>query len=222
MIKVDETTMDKEFVEIFSIMLKEQDRLNSAIDSEWRNKNLPWYRYIYVEAAEAMGSLPFKHWKHIEPDLENLKVEYVDIMHFVLSGMLDISGFNPALFLSGENIFQCPNSNEVQMELIDEITRIASDSKRSGYEDIFCVLMDAWYTLGFDIKDMLREYMVKNCLNYFRTENGYKDGTYVKNWDGEEDNVVAYRLASTLKITDNFSDDLKGLLKDYYVNITQS
>ena len=45
-------------------------------------------------------------------------------------------------------------------------------------------------------------YDVKNVLNTFRNRHGYNDGTYVKMWNGEEDNVVAMRLAKTMRDID--------------------
>jgi hypothetical protein len=39
-----------------------------------------------MEAAEAIDSFNWKHWKNIEsePDLDNAKVELVDIWHFIM------------------------------------------------------------------------------------------------------------------------------------------
>ena len=37
--------------------------------------------------------------------------------------------------------------------------------------------------------ELSREYLGKNALNKFRQDNGYKEGTYIKIWSGEEDNV---------------------------------
>ena len=31
-------------------------------------------------------------------------------------------------------------------------------------------------------------YIGKNVLNFFRQDHGYKDGTYIKVWNGKEDN----------------------------------
>lgn len=37
--------------------------------------------------------------------------------------------------------------------------------------------------------------MVKNCLNRLRSKNGYKEGFYLKDWLGREDNDVALEIA---------------------------
>ena len=37
-------------------------------------------------------------------------------------------------------------------------------------------------------------YVVKNQLNAFRQNHGYKNGSYVKFWGEVEDNVVAFNI----------------------------
>ena len=38
----------------------------------------------------------------------------------------------------------------------------------------------------------------KNVLNFFRQDNGYKDGSYIKLWDGKEDNQHLVELTTEL------------------------
>ncbi len=45
-----------------------------------------------------------------------------------------------------------------------------------------------------DVPTLYRLYVGKNILNQFRQDNGYKDGSYIKIWNGEEDNVVMKRV----------------------------
>jgi hypothetical protein len=54
-------------------MLELQDRVNSiSSHKEWRNgltltgKIINWKRCIYMETAEAIDSVSWKHWKNIE------------------------------------------------------------------------------------------------------------------------------------------------------------
>ena len=39
------------------------------------NRNISWYRCIYMEAAEAIDSFNWKHWKsiHTDPDWANIR-----------------------------------------------------------------------------------------------------------------------------------------------------
>ena len=64
------------------------------------------------------------------------------------------------------------------------------------------------------INEIYKSYLVKNVLNSFRNDNGYKEGTYLKMWriseDEEkeyEDNDIAYGIASVA--TDISADELE-------------
>ena len=50
--------------------------------------------------------------------------------------------------------------------------------------------------LSFD--QLYRMYVGKNVLNFFRQDHGYKDGSYVKVWDGREDNEHLSDILSRL------------------------
>ena len=56
--------------------------------------------------------------------------------------------------------------------------------------------------LAFD--SLYQIYMAKNVLNKFRQDNGYKEGTYIKEWQGKEDNVVMFEIIASLE---SFSGD---------------
>ena len=62
------------------------------------NRKISWYRCIYMEAAEAIDSFNWKHWKSIntDPDWANIKVELVDIWHFIMSESIRIKDENYA------------------------------------------------------------------------------------------------------------------------------
>ena len=81
-------------------MLKLQQKLNDETNGEsWENgltkqgKKIDWRRCIFLESAELIDSYPWKHWKNIDakPDYENIKVELVDIWHFVMSEILRVN-----------------------------------------------------------------------------------------------------------------------------------
>ena len=56
-------------------------------------------------------------------------------------------------------------------------------------------------------------YFGKNVLNAFRQNNGYKEGTYIKIWNGEEDNVVMMRLLGEIEV--NYENLYTALEKIY-------
>ena len=47
---------------------------------------------------------------------------------------------------------------------------------------------------GLDLESLYKLYVGKNILNQFRQDHGYKDGSYIKVWDGKEDNVVMKKI----------------------------
>ena len=50
---------------------------------------------------------------------------------------------------------------------------------------LFASLMEA---CDLSADALYRHYVGKNVLNFFRQDHGYQDGTYVKQWQGREDN----------------------------------
>jgi hypothetical protein len=43
---------------------------------------------------------------------------------------------------------------------------------------------------GLNLNALYQLYVGKNILNKFRQDHGYKDGSYIKIWNGKEDNVA--------------------------------
>jgi dimeric dUTPase (all-alpha-NTP-PPase superfamily) len=53
-------------------------------------------------------------------------------------------------------------------------------------------------SLNLSFEDLNKQYLGKNALNGFRQDHGYKEGTYIKVWNGEEDNVHMLRIIDEL------------------------
>lgn len=69
------------------------------------------------------------------------------------------------------------------------------------------------------LDDMWNIYLVKNVLNIFRVNNGYKEKTYIKEWNGEEDNVVVKRIADYMFMSGDIEKDkLYDAVDKYYKN----
>ena len=68
------------------------------------------------------------------------------------------------------------------------------DPKISNIRDITDLFFTAISHLDMDIAELYKRYVVKNQLNAFRQQNGYKDGSYIKLWNNVEDNVVAFKI----------------------------
>ena len=198
-------------------MLQLQQQLNDATNGEnWeqgvtkQGKAINWKRCIYMECAEMIDSFAWKHWKsiHQEPDWANLQIEVVDVWHFVMSlalqeyrnnfmGSLEdlaanISRMDAYVALdAGMNAFSAPDS---LMEKIEEV--MADTLKRDGFD--LQKLLEDFFELtrmsSLDLTALYRLYVGKNILNRFRQDHGYKEGSYIKEWNGVEDNVVMKRI----------------------------
>ncbi len=65
--------------------------------------------------------------------------------------------------------------------------------------------------------ELYRQYVGKNVLNFFRQDNGYKEGTYVKVWEGREDNEHLVEVMDALDLTKpEFSDLVYEGLRSRY------
>jgi hypothetical protein len=60
-----------------------------------------------------------------------------------------------------------------------------------------------------DWMDLFKQHVGKNVLNVFRQDRGYKAGTYIKIWDGREDNE---HLADVLGLVDLNAGDVRDAL----------
>jgi len=197
-------------------MLKLQQQLNDATNGEgWEKgmtkngKVIDWKRCTYLECAELIESYPWKHWKNIdaEPDHANIQIEAVDIWHFIMSQGLEdykIKALGSIETLA-ENIQALPNFNDFTAEI--------TPSGKNYYEQIqvaerlmkalFCdastdELLETFINValesGLNLDKLYTLYIGKNILNQFRQDHGYKEGTYIKIWHGEEDNVTMQNI----------------------------
>ena len=157
-----------------------------------------------------IDSFTWKHWKNIdqETDWNNLQVEVVDVWHFVMS--LAIENYSQTLRGQVEdlaiNISQSQNFKKIntssehfakQDEIIQKIESIMIDTLSRGSLDLEKLISDFFDLVlmsGLNLESLYKLYMGKNILNQFRQDNGYKNGTYIKIWAGEEDNVIMKRI----------------------------
>ena len=70
-------------------MLQLQDQINSQVNPDWKNTNQDWSTAVFVETAEMIESYGYKWWKKQTPDMDNVRLELVDIWHFLMSGMIE-------------------------------------------------------------------------------------------------------------------------------------
>lgn len=215
------TTEHKLYDEMFEL----QDNFNENTIKDWKNAKLNWYRAIWMEAAEAVDSTPWKWWKKGETDMANLEVELVDIWHFIMSYLMesniDIKNTSNYSYLFEDGIVDL----DIDVaEVLEDISLLALEKNRDFRIDqsLIPMFLYAWKSIGRSVEDLYKSYIIKNCLNKFRQDNGYKTGTYIKLWkkdDGVvEDNVIAWELASTLENVNMFNTLYKELENYYKTN----
>lgn len=186
-------------------MLQLQDRLNCVVNPNWLTANYPWPRAIWTEAAEMMEHIGWKWWKDSKPaDKEQLRLELVDIWHFAISHILqihegDVHAASIEITRYFSNLQEDPDvygdiSKAPVHTLIDLIAGSAAIQHQLN-GPAFNMLMKE-FDLTWD--SLYTIYVGKNVLNLFRQANGYKEGTYVKIWGDEEDNVVLARIMSEM------------------------
>lgn len=172
-------------------MLVMQDTMNKKVHPEWQLQGFRWTRAIMVEGVEALEHYGWKWWKKQEPDMAQFRIELVDIWHFIMSEHIGRSSIEDAAhgfettFEYGAPAYMTNGDIRTNLELL--IGRAAAGEI---YTHAFLALLDQ---TGMSLDDLYRAYVAKNVLNMFRQNNGYKEGTYIKIWNGHEDNVVLER-----------------------------
>lgn len=200
-------------LENYKKMVELQHSFNILVMGEnYLDLNLNWNSAIIAESGEMLDSLGYKWWKYQEVDLDNAKVEAIDLLHFVISEYLQSSRSH-----SINNVSEwLHNKFEYNDKLLS--TTIFQDIDKLNFKqtDRLFTLRQIFMKLEMSNEDVYIAYIVKNCLNKFRQDNGYKEGTYQKIWVDKEDNVVAYELANEIGANENLFDLLYAELEDYY------
>jgi len=200
--------------EIFE-MLNLQEQLNKKINQNWKKERTKedFTRATWIECAELVDSLPWKWWKKQLLDMDNVKIEVVDIWHFILSYILldfeNISeileseyiksfekGINEDfhnLNINGMYINHYLGETDEYKKIIFLAERVAEGFlKNEPVEGIFFFGLLVKNTISF--KELYLLYIGKNILNHIRQETGYKDGSYKKVINGMEDNQYLFQI----------------------------
>lgn len=183
-------------------MLELQDAMNTKVHPDWRERNLEWYRAIWVECAELMDHFGWKWWKKQVPDRDQVVLELVDIWHFGLSIVLvDSVSVTEAADKIAAALQTEPQCADFKLE-VERFATITLTTKSFDVAAFACMM--AGIDLSFE--DLYRRYVGKNVLNFFRQDHGYKEGSYQKLWQGKEDNE---HLVEVLGLIDSNAEDFK-------------
>lgn len=210
-------TISSPLVNQLNIMFALQDELNQRVSKTWIADKYEWYRAMWTESAELMEHYGWKWWKKQNPDSEQVKLELVDIWHFGLSDMLQraaITGDTVSTLVDKTKAgLSLPQQYTDFREALEVFTRNVLTTKKF---DLFS-FADMLAITGISIDELYVSYIGKNVLNFFRQDHGYKDGSYIKVWDGKEDN---HHLAEIVANTDpndpNIKDTIYKALQDRY------
>ena len=194
-------------------MLEMQDAMNSKVNPDWRNAGSEWYRAIWTECAEMLDHYGWKWWKHQQPEMDQVKLEIVDIWHFAMSDLLLKGGAVENLADRIATGLQYPSEAADIREAIELLAEETLRTKSANVPVFACLMQQA--DLPFD--ELFLMYVGKNVLNFFRQDHGYKDGSYIKVWDGREDNEHLAEILSSLNPDEaGFADSVYQQLEAAY------
>ncbi|RBL83111.1 dUTPase [Streptomyces cavourensis] len=208
-------------------MLKLQGDLNSMINPDWINGGARFLRAAFVESAEALEHYGWKWWKKQTIDLPQVQMELVDILHFYLSHTIvqakgDVNAAAAALVadLAGPASVTLDGQRYALTSLaVPELLELIGGLAVCGRAS-FKLLEQSMTACEMTWNDAYTQYVSKNVLNIFRQQHGYKEGTYIKIWNGEEDNVVLARLLSQHDASQaGFADVLHRELQAAYTKL---
>lgn len=179
-------------------MLEIQNDLNKVVHPEWENQHYNWEDACMVEGVELFDHLNWKWWKKYKaaPDYGQVKLEAIDIWHFILSRVLENFGVDTGTSSLCE-LFEGLDedvSTDVDWEAVKSITRDFLEDVMFDNDDpikslsYIASFVNLLAVLGITVDDLYVTYIAKTELNRLRWSNGYGT-TYIKTWDGQEDNV---------------------------------
>lgn len=194
-------------------MLELQDGMNKKVHQDWLNQGFEWYRAIWIECGEMLDHYGWKWWKHQQPDMDQVKLELVDIFHFGLSCRLSDSDDLNKIAETLEYEFSDVRTNNEFRTTLEDLALNTLQTK-SFNAQIFAGCMQQ-IDMSFD--ELFISYVGKNVLNFFRQDHGYKDGSYIKEWHGKEDNEHLVEVVASLNSgADDFAKQVYNELEKRY------
>jgi dimeric dUTPase (all-alpha-NTP-PPase superfamily) len=206
-------------------MLQMQHRMNSRVHEYWINQQFEWYRATWIECGELMDHVGYKWWKKQTPDMEQVRLEVVDIWHFGLSALFEpntdlevLAGEIADDFRVGAPAVSDEQSASQRIHAATEALAQHALGTKGFSVPLFHALMQA---CDLSADALYRHYVGKNVLNFFRQDHGYQDGTYIKEWQGREDNEHLSELLESLDATAaGFPEAVYEALASRYAEVT--
>ena len=212
-------------LDAISNMLEMQHRMNTRVHEQWIDQGFEWYRAVWIECGELMDHVGYKWWKKQVPDMEQVRLEVVDIWHFGLSALFELDTDLEALaaeiaddFRVGAPAVSDEQSASQRIHAATEALAQHALETKGFSVSLFRTLMQA---CDLSADALYRHYVGKNVLNFFRQDHGYQDGTYIKEWQGREDNEHLSELLESLDAAAaGFPEAVYEALASRYANVT--
>lgn len=206
-------------------MLTLQDNMNKKVNPQWLTAGYQYLRAAMIESVEGIEHHGWKWWKAQQKDLPQLQMELVDIWHFALSHIIiefggDIVASSSEIeaqltAAKGSVTFDGRDYHFTELHILDNLELMAGlcAAKRFDVPLFMHIVVQA----DMDANELYRQYVGKNVLNFFRQDNGYKTGTYIKEWNGREDNEHLVEVLDALdpELPDYSEQVYKGLAARY-------
>jgi len=208
-----------------AIMLDLQDSMNKKVNPDWLNAGYSYLRAALIESVEAIDHHGWKWWKAQTLDLPQVQMELVDIWHFALSHIIIVhkgsilqaaTEIEAALLAPGATVnFDGQQYDYNAQNLVENLELMAGLCAAKRFDvPLFVKIVEQ---AQMDSNMLFEQYVGKNILNFFRQDHGYKEGSYVKIWQGREDNehlVEAMRECDSS--ANNYADVLYQNLEARY------
>ena len=195
-------------------MLLLQDETNRKVFPDWRYRLAATdFRVAFlVEAGELADHLGYKWWSQKEPDLDQARMEAVDMWHFLMSEwMLSGFGLDQLLVVTQPLPTSAPTTQRALARthvstLLTQGGNLMTVMSRFG---LLCA------NLGITFDWLYKHYVGKAALNRFRWANSYGSG-YQKIWNGREDNEHLTEILATLDDEQVGLETITTLLQERY------
>jgi peptidoglycan/xylan/chitin deacetylase (PgdA/CDA1 family) len=206
-------------------MLTLQDKMNTKVNPAWLTAGYPYLRAAMIEGVEGIEHHGWKWWKAQQMDLPQLQMELVDIWHFALSDyLLKTQGnINDAADIIEQQLntpstqltFDEQKYNFKALALLDNIQLLVGLCAANRFDTALFDVILSQCEMNSDA--LYKQYVGKNVLNFFRQDNGYKDGTYIKIWHGKEDNEYLVEALNNLDVNHiEYAELIYSFLSDNY------
>ncbi|WP_445364920.1 dUTP diphosphatase (plasmid) [Microbulbifer sp. ANSA001] len=180
-------------------MLERQAAFNESVKPNWSIRDMDWATAILTETSELLDHLGWKWWANQKRDLPQAQLEAVDVSCFLFSWILqeedcDIERATEVL-VSGlsKDMGGFPAPVRAAKTFVSNVLTMENPSVSLP---LFRSLLDQ---LGLTVATLADLHLGKMVLNRFRQDRGYADGSYIKVWDGLEDNELLHKTVLGLE-----------------------